>query len=120
MKQSIHTDIQNIRQIQKYIADLKTIMSGIDTWESLRDSMCEKYAVTQIITNICECDKNLQSDAPVQLPDMRRVRNINSHNYMGVDFKITFNVCQSLIREDMTKCLKESLKQLKNTLASLS
>jgi len=117
MIKSVHTDIQNIRQIQKYIADIKSIMSGMDSWESLKNSLCEKYAITQLITNVTECDKNLRDDSPVQLPQLRRLRNVSSHNYMGVDFKVVWAICQELMKEGTNECLKESLTLLKNTLA---
>ena len=106
MKATLETDKQNIERIIIYINDMKTIIKDMKSYTELENSVAEKYAITQLITNIYETISKLQKDTFKQLKKLKKIRlyetrNISSHHYIDIDFKIIFDICQKLTTNDV-------------------
>jgi uncharacterized protein with HEPN domain len=116
MKKTAETDRHTAAKIQKYIADIKQILSNdnIGCFQELRRSLSAKYAITQLITNIYETARRFREEAlKTSLPtfsniNLKRTRQLASHDYMSIDFKPVFEICQQL----MSKKVREELERL--------
>ena len=117
MKASREIDRQTAERILKYIDDLARIFrsENIETYQCLKDSLSAKYASTQLLTNIYELTKLMRGETLSNMknfytPELRRTRNVASHDYSAVDFRSVHFLCVTL----MGKKVREELGRLAN------
>ena len=63
MKKSLNSDKQCISKILKYIEHIRQSLDheNVKSYEALEDTVSAKFAVTQLITNIYELSKHIQT-----------------------------------------------------------
>lgn len=89
----------------------------INSHHDLKLSQYAKYDITQMITNIHELSLKLQSSTYKQLHlfhqiELRLARNIASHDYEKVNFKIIYTVCLKIIDNDVSSELKDYMENM--------
>ena len=118
MKKSISVDKQCVTKILSYIKNIKQVleMENVKSSESLEDSIAAKYAVTQLVTNIYELSKNIQASTLSTLQDfskirLRTTRQIASHDYASIDFKLVYAICVRLMAQPVYNELSKFIKE---------
>jgi|GEM_PF-692743 len=118
VKKSLTTDKQCISKILKYIENIRQSLDheNVKSYEALEDTISTKFAVTQLITNIYELSKHIQISTLDSLKAfskirLRTTRQIASHDYAAVDFKLVYAICTRLtaksVQEELYKFSKE-------------
>jgi uncharacterized protein with HEPN domain len=70
----------------------------------LKSERLSQFAVTQIITNIYELKKKLTPEVLIDMPNFDKIklagaRNIASHDYEQVNFRMIYDICDMLTSE---------------------
>ena len=118
MKKSLDTDKQCVGKILRYIGNIRQSLDheSVKSYEALEDTVSTKFAVTQLITNIYELSKHIQPTTLDSLKEfgkirLRTTRQIASHDYAAIDFKLVFNICTRLtaksVQDELSKFIKE-------------
>jgi len=118
VKKSLDVDKQCAAKILKYIANIRNCLDHekVISYESLEDSISTRFAVTQLITNIYELTKHMQIETLDSLTDfnkirLRTTRQIASHDYGSIDFKLVFAICTRLTSEAVKEELSDFVKE---------
>ena len=113
------TDKACIEKILKYMNDIRTCIShfNIDSFEVLQDKRLAQLAITQSITNIHEVKRLIDEDVLDKMPTFAGIklsaaRNIASHDYENVNFRIIYDVCKKLTASDITEELENEYNNL--------
>ena len=117
MKKSERTDKVCIEKILGYIGDIKECFEhyGINSHEELEDKKLAQYATTQILTNIYGLKKKVTESTLSNLPEFDKIRlatarNIASHDYDEINFKIVYDICKKkLLSETVMNELKGAM-----------
>ena len=116
---SYKTDKICIEKIIKYINDIKTCFSHFDinSPDDLENTRLAQLAITQSITNIHEIKKHMEQEVLDSLSDFNGIkisaaRNIASHDYENVNFKIIYDVCNKLTADAVTEELADGYNRL--------
>ena len=114
MRPNAKADAIRAEKILKYIVDIKDCFEhfSIKSYNDLKSKRLAQLAVTQIITSIYELKKNITPDALTLLPEFNKIkiagaRNIASHDYERINFKIIYDICDMLIRASVVEELEE-------------
>jgi uncharacterized protein with HEPN domain len=118
VKKSLNTDKQCVEKILKYIQNIRQALDheSVKSYESLEDTISAKFAVTQLITNIYELSKHMQETSLSSLKEfgkirLRTTRQIASHDYASIDFKLVYTICLKLIAKSVSDELSEFTKE---------
>ena len=118
MKKSLETDKQCVGKILGYIQNIRQSLDheSVKSYESLENTVSTKFAVTQLITNIYELSKHIQTSTLDSLKEfgkirLRTTRQIASHDYAAIDFKLVYIVCSRLIAQPVCDELAEFIKE---------
>ena len=122
MKKNNKTDKIYIEKILRYIGDVKECFEFYDIkgHSDLENKRLARYAITQIITNIHEIKKKLTDEVLLRLPGFDKIRltdarNIASHDYDSLDFKIIYALCKrDILDGDVKNELEGVLKSYEN------
>jgi len=113
------TDKSCIEKILKYISDIKTCFShfNINSFDVLKNERLAQLVVTQSITNIYEAKKFINQVSLDRLTNFGNIkisaaRNIASHDYESVNFKIIYDVCNKLTANNVTEELENEYNNL--------
>jgi len=120
MTKSVSGNINNISRIVKEIHVLRDGMRtfNIDSASALKKSNFAQRICTQCITTI-EANKRLLGDEVISnLPlfnaiNLKRTRDISSHDYGSVDMNIVYRICTKLAEKGVLFELRSELKHLK-------
>ena len=119
MSANYKTDKACIEKILKYINDIKTCFShfSINSFEDLRNTRLAQLAITQSITNIHETKRLISQDVLDRISDFANIkiaaaRNIASHDYESVNFKIIYDVCNKLMASNVMGVLENEYNNL--------
>ena len=76
MKKSSQVDAKCVSKMIKYVEDIREILTneGVNSHVDLKQSLAAKYAVTQLITNIYELTKHMQTETMQSLPELNGIR----------------------------------------------
>jgi len=114
VKPSAKTDIICVEKILKYIDDIKDCLEhfNIKSHNDLKSTRLSQLAITQVITNICEVKKKITPETLQNLQKFDRIkvvgaRNIASHDYERINFKIIYDICNMLSCDKVIAELKE-------------
>jgi uncharacterized protein with HEPN domain len=106
MQPSAKADKIRIAKILKYTEDIKECFKhfNITSYNDLKAVRLSQFAVTQIITNIYELKKKLTLEALLDMPNFDNVkmagaRNIASHDYEQINFRMIYDICAMLTSE---------------------
>ena len=118
MKKSLATDKQCVGKILSYIENIRQSLDheNVKSYEDLEDTVSTKFAVTQLITNIYELSRHIQATTLDSLKEfgkikLRTTRQIESHDYAAIDFKLVFAICVRLTKESVQDELSEFVKE---------
>ena len=118
MKKSMNIDKQCVEKILRYIQNIRQSLDHekVKSYESLEDTVSTKFAVTQLITNIYEISKHMQATTLDSLKEfgkirLRTTRQIASHDYGSIDFRLVFNICTKLTAQPVSDELSEFIKE---------
>jgi len=110
VKHSAETDIISLRRILGYIMDIGECFDHfvVESHADFAANRLAQYAITQIITNIAEIRKDISDATLLLLPGFSRIkvigaRNIASHAYEQVNFRIIYDICGMLQSENVVK-----------------
>ena len=120
MKQSSKRDLICINKIIKYIALISKAYRNakIKTLEDFEaDEVCQ-LAIAQAITNIYEVKKNIQTETLKKTPVfdnilLKAARNIASHDYDSLDFKIVYKRTEQLLSDKVKQELEVTINDIK-------
>lgn len=108
MKSNAETDKIYVEKIIKYIDDIKHCFEhfNISSHNDFKAERISQFAVTQIITNIYEVKKKITPETLLMLPEFDKLkiagaRNIASHDYEQVNFRIVYDICNMLMSEEV-------------------
>ena len=125
MKKSAETNITTIEKIQMRIIQLKELyeMYDISNAQDLEDIYPCHLAVTQLITVLYQCRQRLTDEALAKVPTFSKIklrveRNIASHDYDSLDFKIIYERVCKLLSAEVTGELEVVKDDLKRALSS--
>ena len=83
------------------------------------DEICQ-LALNQLITNIYELTKKIDNEVLDKMPilsksrfGLKNARNISSHDYDSLDFKIVYRLVKDLTNTNFKKELEDMLDELK-------
>ena len=118
MKNSLAIDKQCVGKIIRYIQNIEQVLAQEDvkSFEALEDSVAAKFAVTQLITNIYELTKHMQTSTLDSFKEfgkirLRTTRQIASHDYASIDFKLVYTICSRLIAKSVHEELSRFIKE---------
>ena len=118
MKKSINTDKQCVAKILRYIQNIRSSLEyeNIKSYKELEDSVSAKFAVTQLITNIYELSKHIQISSLNILIEFNKIRirttrQIASHDYAAVDFRLVYAICLKLIAQAVSNELSKFVEE---------
>lgn len=114
----------NINYITRIIKEIHVLRDGMKTFNtdsaaSLKKSDFAQRICTQCITTI-EANKRLLSDGVLsRIPlfnaiNLKRTRDISSHDYGSVDMNIVYRICTKLTEKGVLFELRSELKHLIN------
>ena len=119
MNTNYKTDKACIEKILKYIGDIKTCLYHfkINSFNDLRNERLAQLAVTQSITNIHEVKRLINQESLDRVSNFNNIkisaaRNIASHDYESVNFKIIYDVCIKLTASNITEELENEYNSL--------
>ena len=124
MKKSQKTDARCIELMLKYISHMEEAYNhyNISSKNDLEENVLCHLAITQLITNVYECSKKLREKALDEMPlfssmkrSLRTARNIASHEYEEVDFKVLHDAVTQLLRKKVTSELEGVQNAFKNS-----
>ena len=109
MKQSTKTDLVCIKKILKYIALIDKTYSQlkVNSLQDLESNEICQLAIAQAVTNIYEVKKQIQEHTLCKAPEFNKIllkaaRNIASHDYDSLDFKIIYRRTLQLLKHEIT------------------
>jgi len=121
VKKSLDTDKQCVGKILSYVENIRQSLDheSVKSYEALEDTVSTKFAVTQLITNIYELSKHIQAATLDSLKEfskirLRTTRQIASHDYASIDFKLVFTICTRLTAKSVQDELSEFIKEDRN------
>jgi len=119
VKQSGKVDIICINKVLRYIKliDGTYTMCGIRNKEDLLGNGVCQLAIAQAITNIYEIKKKISPDTLTKTPAfngilLKAARNIASHDYDSLDFKVVYARTMQLLKREVS----DELEAVKNEL----
>lgn len=122
VKKSQESSINNLTQIIKEITVIGNCIKtlNINSSAELRRSDFAQRICTQCITTI-EANKRLLDDTvkantpAFNLIELKRTRDISSHDYGSVDMNIVYRICQKLTDKQILSELTSELESLEET-----
>jgi uncharacterized protein with HEPN domain len=106
MQPSTKADQIRMAKILKYITDIGECFKHFNITDhgSLKSERLSQFAVTQIITNIYELKKKLTPQVLLDIPNFDKIklagaRNIASHDYEQINFRMIYDICVMLTSE---------------------
>jgi len=109
MKRSDRTDKVCIEKILGYIEDIRECFEyhNINNHEDLGNKKLAHYAITQILTNIHELKKSLTENTLLKVTAFDKIklttaRNIASHDYDAINFKMIHDICKKKLLNETT------------------
>ena len=121
MKKSLNTDKQCVGKILRYIGNIRQSLDheNVKSYEALENTISTKFAVTQLITNIYELSRHVQKETLDSLNEFSRIRlrttrQIASHDYASIDFKLVFTICTMLARDSVQEELSKFIEEDEN------
>ena len=113
------TDKTCIEKILKYINDIKICLSHfrINSFNELKNERLAQLAITQSITNIYEVKRLINQEILNEVSNFDNIkisaaRNIASHDYESVNFKIIYDVCNKLTANTVMEELENEYNNL--------
>ena len=120
MKQSFETDKICIEKIINYIDDIQDCFLHFDiySYNDFGRKRLAQFAISQIITNIYETKKDMQQATLDKIPEFDKIRlaatrNIASHDYENLNFKIIYEICGKLNSEQIKGALEYEYDHLR-------
>jgi uncharacterized protein with HEPN domain len=117
MKQSRKTDRLCAEKILRHIGDLKNCLTHfeIKSHRDFENKRLSQFAATQIITIIHELKIKITAETLCKLPEFNKIkiagaRNIASHDYEKINFRMIFDICKMLTSEDIENELNGVIK----------
>ena len=113
MKPGIKTDSICAGKILKYVNDIKDCFEhfNIISHNDFKAARLSQFAITQIITNIYEIKKMVTPETLTSLPEFNKIkiagaRNIASHDYEQINFRMIYDICDMLMNKKVLDELK--------------
>lgn len=108
-----------IEKIFKYINDIQTCLNhfSIASFADLENKRLAQLAITQSITNISEAKKLMSQKVLNKMPAFNDIkilaaRNLASHDYENVNFRIIYDVCKKLTADTVMEVLTDEYNRL--------
>lgn len=117
MKQSPKTDEICLIKILRHIGDLRECLTHfeIKTFKDFEEKRLAQFASTQIITIIYGLKKSIKNETLEKVPEFNKIRiagarNVASHEYEKVNFRMIFDICTMLTSKKVSNELRGVLK----------
>ena len=121
MKKDTANDKQYAAKILAHILDMAQVLEfeKIKSDAELENSVAAKFAITQLITNIYELTRNIQPATLQALRNfanikLRTTRQIASHDYGSIDFRLVYAIAMKLTSPTVRKELSRFIEGAKN------
>jgi len=115
-------NLQCIEKILKWTNKIRDVLHEFDInsfRDFERDETCQ-LAISQLITNVHELTKKINKDIIDKMPilaksrvGLKNARNISSHDYDSLDYKIVYDIVKDLISTKFKNELEEMIDELK-------
>lgn len=121
MEQSIKLDIICIDKVLRYIKLIGETytMCGVVKKEDLLDNGVCQLAIAQALTNVYEVKKRISPTVLSKAPSFDKIllkaaRNIASHDYDSLDFRVVFDRTMQLLNKEVSNELEAVINELRN------
>ena len=121
MNKDTANDRRHAAKILAHIADIGRVLEleKIDSSSDLAGSIAAKFAVTQLITNIYELTRGMQPATLQALNEfgkirLRTTRQIASHDYGAMDFRLVYVIAAKLTSQQVRNELSNFIKEARN------
>ena len=115
-------NLQCIEKILKWTMKISEVLDRFDIqkYEDFEQNEICQLAITQLITNIYELTKKVEKDVLDAMPiltksrsGLKSARNISSHDYESIDFRIMYRLVCDLTSDNFQNELEGKIDELK-------
>ncbi|MCL1862473.1 MAG: hypothetical protein FWF78_02775 [Defluviitaleaceae bacterium] len=119
MKQGSKTDEICLVKVLRHIGDLRDCLAHfeINTHKDFESRRLAQFATTQIITIIHGLKKSIKPETLEKTPEFNKIkiagaRNVASHEYDKVNFRMIFDICTMLTSKKVSAEIRGVLKNV--------
>jgi len=115
-------NLQCIEKILKWTNKMREVLQQFDinSFEDFERNETCQLAITQLITNVHELTKKINKDLINKMPilaksrvGLKNARNISSHDYDSLDYKIVYDIVKDLTSAKFKNELEGMMDELK-------